>query len=48
MRRTILTYILLISSALSTIAIFHLASIAPLVNGMPVHFKQPLAKHRSL
>jgi hypothetical protein len=48
MRQIILTYVLLISSAASTIAIFHLTSIVPLVNGMPAHFKQPLAKHRLL
>jgi hypothetical protein len=48
MRQIILTYVLLISSAASTIAIFHLTSIVPLVNGMSVHFKPYIAKHHSL
>jgi len=48
MRQTILTSILFISSTASTIAIFHLASIAPLANEMPAHFKQPLAQQHLL
>ncbi len=48
MRQTILTSMLFISSAAGTIAIFHLASIAPLANGMPAYFKQHLAKQHLL